>query len=236
MIRYNIIKIITIIFSLFVLISFNCFASDNNPDSYSKIAAGISPSVVTILVYEYSGKLKLIGSGFFFNKDGDIITNSNVLLKNTRAEIKTSSGEKYAVGAIIERNEKIDIVKAQTNIPKESPFLKIAKRDPLVGDKIMVAGSPMGLELTIAEGIVSALREIPKKGKVIQISAPISPGSSGGPVLNMDGEVVGIATFQMIQGQNLNFAVPVGAIFNTPKSEIKKLNFYKDKKGAIIIE
>ena len=70
-----------------------------------------------------------------------------------------------------------------------------------------MVGSPMGLEQTISEGIVSAVREIPNLGKIFQISAPISSGSSGSPVVNMKGEVIGVATFQFIKGQNLNFAV-----------------------------
>jgi S1-C subfamily serine protease len=211
-------------------------ASDDTSGSYSKIAADVRPSVVTILVYDYNGSLKQIGSGFFYNEKGDIVTNSHVLAANTRAEIKIFSGEKYPVGAIIERNETRDFVKAQTHIPRESPFLKIAGRHPMVGDNIMVAGSPMGLEQTITEGIVSALRNLPGKGNVLQISAPVSPGSSGGPVLNMAGEVVGVASFQMVQGQNLNFAVPVESVFNEQKSNPRKLKINKDKNGVLIIE
>lgn len=219
------------------LIILGCgYALGNTINSYSKIATQIKPSVVTIIVYEYNGKLKHIGSGFFYNKKGHIVSNSHVLSSNTRAEVKLLSGKKYPVGAIIERNEKKDIVKAQTHIPTASPFLKIANRRPAVGDKIMVAGSPMGLEQTITEGIVSAWRNLPGKGSVLQISAPVSPGSSGGPVLNMAGEVVGIASFQMIKGQNLNFAIPVESIFNTQKANTRKLKFHKDKNGILIIE
>ncbi|MBU2453513.1 MAG: S1C family serine protease, partial [Proteobacteria bacterium] len=134
------------------LIIFPSFASDNtNPESYSELAAEISPCVVTILVYEYNGKFKGQGSGFFYNKNGDIVTNSHVITKNTRAEIKTKSGNIYPVGSIIERNEKKDFLKAQTHLPKDSPFLKIARKYPAVGDKIMVAGSPLGFEQTITE-------------------------------------------------------------------------------------
>ncbi len=233
--NHKILKLSAITFILFTVIA-SCPVLGKSLDSYSKIAASVRPSVVTVLVYDFNGKLKHIGSGFFYNQKGDILTNSHVLLKNTRAEIKTQSGEKYPVGQIIERDEKTDIVKARTHIPMDLPFLKLAKRPPAVGDRIMVAGSPMGLEQTITEGIVSAWRKIPKKGRVLQISAPISPGSSGGPVLNMQGKVVGIATFQMIQGQNLNFAVPVDSIVRSKKSGSKKLKFHTNKKGVIVIE
>jgi len=212
------------------------FALDNETGVYSKIAAKIRPCVVTIIVSDYNGKLKHIGSGFFYNKQGDIISNSHVLMKNTSAKIKTFKGDKYAVGSIIERNEKNDVVKARVHIPKATPFLKTATTYPVVGEKIMVVGSPMGLEQTYTEGIVSAWRDIPGKGKAIQISAPVSPGSSGGPVLNMKGEVVGIAAFQIVHGQNLNFAIPVETIFKTKPSSTKKLKFHKNNKGVIIIE
>jgi tetratricopeptide (TPR) repeat protein len=85
-----------------------------------------------------------------------------------------------------------------------------------------VYGSPLGLENTVSDGIVSAVRDVPDYGRIIQITAPISPGSSGSPVLNMQGEVIGIATFQMVEGQNLNFAIP--------SERIASLNLIEEKK------
>ncbi|MCP3941873.1 MAG: serine protease [Desulfobacteraceae bacterium] len=228
------VKTLVVLFLSWFLICPHCFAGKNSQATYSKIAAKVMPAVVTIIVYDYNGKIENIGSGFFYNEKGDILTNSHVLTKNTRAEIKTKSGKKYPIGSIIERNEKTDIVRAHTRISNRTPFLRISRNIPAMGNQIMVAGSPMGLEQTITNGIISAWRKIPAWGRVMQISAPISPGSSGGPVLNMAGEVVGIATCQMIQGQNLNFAVPVDNIFNEPKST--KLKFYKNEKGITIIE
>ena len=75
------------------------------------------------------------------------------------------------------------------------------------GQKVFAIGAPQGLELTISEGIVSSLRET-KLGTVIQTTAPISPGSSGGGLFNVSGQLIGITTFQSKTGQNLNFAVP----------------------------
>ncbi|WDP90814.1 MAG: serine protease [Desulfobacter sp.] len=232
----------TLLFSLMFLCSTLVFATLNAgaASGYSALASKIRPGVVTILVYDYTGQLKSVGSGFFYNDQGDILTNSHVLLKNHRAEIKTMSGKKYAVGAIISRDEKGDIVKAKTHVPKTTPFLKPASKPPVSGENIMVVGSPMGLEQTVSEGIVSAWRKIKGIGKVIQISAPISPGSSGGPVLNMNGDVVGVATFQLVQGQNLNFAMPIKDFFEKEnrqsRPKTKKLSIRKSKTGVIIIE
>jgi S1-C subfamily serine protease len=75
------------------------------------------------------------------------------------------------------------------------------------GQKVYAIGAPQGLDLTISDGIVSALRMLPQ-GKVIQTTAPISPGSSGGGLFDAYGKLVGIMTFQHRTGQNLNFAVP----------------------------
>ena len=72
---------------------------------------------------------------------------------------------------------------------------------------MVVLGSPLGLEQTISDGMVSAIRTVRDRGEFLQISAPISPGSSGGPVVNMAGQIIGIVSFQ-VKGQNINFAVP----------------------------
>ncbi len=92
-------------------------------------------------------------------------------------------------------------------------------------------GSPLGLEKTLSDGIVSAIREIPGFGKVIQITAPISPGSSGSPVLNMQGEVIGIVTFQIVEGQNLNFAIPSERIASLSLMEENKISTIEEVFG-----
>jgi hypothetical protein len=76
-----------------------------------------------------------------------------------------------------------------------------------VGDEVFVAGNPQGLEGTFSQGIVSGIRDV-ESGTLLQITAPISPGSSGGPVLNSEGKVVGISVATFTSGQNLNFAIP----------------------------
>jgi tetratricopeptide (TPR) repeat protein len=79
---------------------------------------------------------------------------------------------------------------------------------PAIGERIVVIGSPMGLDQTVSDGIVSAVRELQGSRKVIQITAPISTGSSGSPVVNMKGDVVAVACALMANGQNLNFGIP----------------------------
>lgn len=81
-----------------------------------------------------------------------------------------------------------------------------------VGEAIAVIGSPLALKGTVSTGIISAVRELKGGQKLLQITAPISEGSSGSPVFNRKGEVIGVASFHLAEGQNLNFAVPVNAL------------------------
>jgi hypothetical protein len=94
---------------------------------------------------------------------------------------------------------------------KGLPFLRLATDKAQIGDRIATVGSPEGLSNSVADGLVSAIRD-EDGSQFLQISAPISPGSSGGPVFNFKGEVVGISSFQLKEGQNLNFAIPVDEI------------------------
>ncbi len=102
------------------------------------------------------------------------------------------------------------VIPKKALVPKKNTIhsLKISAVRPEVGERVAVVGSPMGLEQTLSEGVVSAIRHIPDFGEILQITAPISRGSSGSPVVNMKGEVGGVATFLLKEGQNLNFAVP----------------------------
>ena len=99
--------------------------------------------------------------------------------------------------------------------------LPIVKAAPQEGESIVVIGNPYGLEGSVSNGIVSAVREISGYGKIIQITASISPGSSGSPVVNMAGQVIGVATLQAAEGQNLNFAVPAERISQLKISDVQ---------------
>jgi S1-C subfamily serine protease len=149
-----------------------------------------------------------MGSGFFINDQGFIVTNKHVLSDVGNAQIKTSSGNVYKINRIVAIDDVGDLVIASTETPANEIFpVSLTSSIPDIGDKILVIGNPLGLEQTVSDGIVSAVRSSPQAVKYIQISAPISKGNSGGPLLNMHGEVIGVATFQYSQGQNLNFCV-----------------------------
>jgi len=192
-------------------------------ESLPSLIKRIKPSTVIIFAYDDKGEFLQLGSGFFISQNGDVITNYHVIQGASSAEIKTADEKTYPITYIVAGDEQNDIIRLSVNIPSQYVYpLSLSKTIPEVGERIIVYGSPLGLENTVSDGIVSAIRDVPDFGKVIQITAPISPGSSGSPVLNMQGEVIGIATFQMIEGQNLNFAIP--------SERIASLNLIEEKK------
>ena len=169
----------------------------------------IKPCVVLVETFDKDNNPLGQGSGFFVDNKGHIVTNSHVLEGANRAIVKTLSGKEYSVEGIVAKNIEADIVKLVVNIPDaNTAFLNLNTEIPLEGEDIIVIGNPLGLESTVSTGIVSAVRDIPIFGKIFQITAPVSPGSSGSPVIDIKGEVRGIATFIATEGQNLNFAIP----------------------------
>lgn len=184
----------------------------------------IQNSVVSVLAFRESGLLLRQGSGFFVGRSGHLVTNRHVLEGAARAEIKTSRGEFYPITRVVAENREADLVVVSVAIPLSavSP-IRMAPTLPEAGEQILVIGSPLGLEQTVSEGIVSAIREVPSIGKIIQTTAAVSRGSSGSPVVNLNGHVIGIATFQLVEGQNLNFAVAATEVLKLKLSHGKPL-------------
>jgi tetratricopeptide (TPR) repeat protein len=168
----------------------------------------LKKSVVTVIAFDMDGNILRIGSGFFVNQDGALVTDYHVLNGAYQAKIKTSDGDVYPVISVIAHNMLIDLIKVRVQIPcKNAVPVILANREPKVMDRVMVIGTPMGLEQTVSEGIVSAVRKHPTYGNLYQLTAPISQGSSGGPAMNLKGEVFGVVSYQAADGQNLNFAI-----------------------------
>ena len=184
----------------------------------------VEPSIVVILTFNQQGQMVGQGTGFFVSEEGDVITNHHVLQQAARAEVRTHDGKAYAVKRILGDDKPGDLVRVSLDIPPGvARPLPVSLSYPKVGERIFVIGTPLGLEKTVSDGIVSALREIPGFGTVVQVTAPISQGSSGSPVVNMKGEVVGVATFFVVAGQNLNFAIPGERIVKLSLGEGKLL-------------
>ena len=181
----------------------------------TELVKSIRPAVVTVVAYDVNSNVANVGTGFFINKSGILITNQHVLLGKFSAEIKTADGSTHPIKTVIAENQATDLIKVEVDIPPEKVhWLAVSTEPPPVAQHVVVVGSPMGLEQSVSDGIVSSVREIPGLGTFYQMSAPISPGSSGSPVVNMEGKVVGVATFQFLQGQNLNFAISGNSILD----------------------
>lgn len=151
-----------------------------------------------------------IGSGFFVMENGIGISNYHVFEGGDSWVIKLCGENKeYEVDKIYEYNVQLDYIIFGVSEILGNKYLDIANDLPSQGDDVHVYGSPRGLECTLTKGIVSALRE-----SHVQIDAPISPGSSGSPVVNDKGEVIGIATKKRLECDDCNFAIDIQLVKN----------------------
>lgn len=208
----------TLIFTLFLAGS--AAAQDHLPELVKRI----KPSSVAIETYDSKGNTLSRGSGFFVAADR-IVTNRHVIERSSRVEIHLMDGKKFVVKGVLAVDGEGDLAMLQVDVPKELAIpLPIVRTVPQEGESIVVVGNPFGLEGSVSNGIVSAVREISGYGRIIQITAPISPGSSGSPVVNMYGQVIGIATLQAAEGQSLNFAVPSERILQLKVSELQTVS------------
>jgi S1-C subfamily serine protease len=195
--------------------------SEITSEGYARLVKEVQPAIVTVQTYDRSGEERGLGSGFFINDKGHLITNYHVVKDSYYAIIKFKDGKesKIYTDKAIGIDRKADLIKFHVKLQRTSiNYLKITESPPEVGERIVVVGSPLGLEQTVTDGVISGIRQIDDL-KIIQISAPISPGSSGGPVVNLKGEVVGVATFYLKGGQNLNFAIPAAKILSLGEGE-----------------
>ena len=177
----------------------------------NKIFNENSRSVVVIVALDKQGNPISQGSGFVVRSDGAIITNYHVISGAEDIQVKAGKEILPVEGIIyIDKENDLVILKAKAKALPAVRLGDIAKVS--VGEKVYVIGSPQGLENTISDGILSGIREVDPKRKIIQITAPVSEGSSGGPVFNDNGEVIGIVTFLIKESQNLNFAMPINVL------------------------
>ena len=209
--------------TLGILACFLFFASNVSAQAefLPELVKRIKPSAVAIETFDSKGTTLSRGSGFFIASDR-IITNRHVIEKAARVEAHLLDGRKIVARGVLAIDGEGDLALLQVDVPRPLPTaLPIVRNVPQEGESIVVIGNPFGLEGSVSNGIVSAVREISGYGKIIQITASISPGSSGSPVVNMAGQVIGIATLQAAEGQNLNFAVPSERISQLRISELQ---------------
>ena len=183
------------------------------------------PCIIIINTFDKNGKGIALGTGFFIDSNGTALSNYHVFEGAVTATVTTFDGNKYSVNNVISQSKEMDILKFSISHPdqKTFPFLKLAPTKPREGDDVFVIGNPQGLEYSVSNGIVSSLRFDEKIGQILQTTTPISHGNSGSPLINMNNEVVGIISFSLLEGQNLNFAIGIGNIFSL--AEVNDLIF-----------
>jgi S1-C subfamily serine protease len=167
------------------------------------------PAVVEIIAIDQQHETLKTGTGFFISADGDLLTNYHVIAGASSILAKTPSGSSYFLKGIVSVSPKTDVALLRF-YATDVPHLSLGSTtDAVEGQRVLVIGNPEGLQGTVSEGIISAFRE---NRSLIQITAPISHGSSGSPVLDESGQVLGIAKGGLQEGQNLNFAISSEAI------------------------
>ncbi len=174
-------------------------------------------------------KTHALGSGFVISKDGFILTNNHVIARATEIKVKLESGKEYDA-KVIGHDPKTDLALIQVKLDEDFPTpAPLGDSDAIrVGDWVMAVGNPFGLGQTVTTGIISAKGRIIGAGPYddfLQTDAAINPGNSGGPLFNMKGEVIGINTAIIAQGQGIGFAIPI----NMAKDLLPQL-----KKGKVI--
>jgi len=172
-----------------------------------EIAKKAFGSTVLLVMEDANGQPLSLGSGFVV-RSGEIASNLHVVEGAARGYAKlVGQKTKYDIEGITAVDPERDLVVLKISAVG-SPVLPLGNSDGVqVGESVYAVGNPQGLEGTFSQGIVSSVREV-GADKLLQITAPISPGSSGGPVLNSTGEVIGVSVATFRGGQNLNFAIP----------------------------
>lgn len=189
----------------------------------SQLVDQTKPAVVHLTIKGAADRAVGNGTGFLVNRRGFVVTNYHVVQPARSITATFSNGRKREVLGLVGADPPNDLAILQIE-GTDFSFLSLAEDDSVkYGTPIMVLGSPLGLSWTLSEGIVSAIRDQGLPGsladdkasavQLIQITAPISPGSSGSPVLDLGGKVVGVAVLASVSmAQNLNFAVPVSKV------------------------
>ena len=196
-----------------------------------ELYAYIAPSVGEIVVFDEHGDEYALGSGFFIDDEGTMITNFHVMEGAYSAEVTTSDGATHSVESVLGYDTAIDLAMLHVDITDNS-FLLLSDEPVLTGETVYAIGSSLGLTSTFSDGIVSTASRDYDGVRYIQTTAPISHGNSGGPLVDTHGWVVGINTMSMAEGQNLNFALDVREIDNLDISHPLTVNEFYDETAS----
>jgi hypothetical protein len=217
------------IFPQLLLVAVSLFLCSATPafsqESLPELVRRVKPQVVAIATYDSQCEALMTGSGFFV-RPGQVVTNLHVIRGAQRCEIKTldGKGRVFPVAGTRAVDEEGDLALLSIDMPTDRPRAsELARVLPDEGEQIVVIGNPLKLEGSVTDGIVSAVREVPNVGKIIQITAPISHGNSGSPVFNMKGQVVGVVTVKVTNGQNINLAIGAARVEQLSPGQLRSI-------------
>jgi S1-C subfamily serine protease len=191
-----------------VLWSQGIFPTKSFSENTARIEAA-DASVVTIFCYDFEGELAATGSGFVAFDSKTIITNYHVMTSAYTCKISTNQDVSYEVSSVYWYSKEQDI--AILHIEKDTGLKPLTLGDSRTikkGETVVAIGSPLGIKNTVSTGVLSG-RLMESKMDVLQFTAPISSGSSGGALFDNDGKVIGITFASYVDGQNLNLAIPI---------------------------
>src|SRR5215217_534922 len=214
-------------FALILLVASFARASVHADETLPSLVKRVKPAVVAIATYDANGEALMTGSGFFL-RPGQVVTNLHVIRGAVRAEIKTldGKGKVFPVNGTLAVDEEGDLALLSVEMPLASATrsTELAKDLPDEGETIFVIGNPLKLEGSVSDGIVSAVREVPNSYRIIQITAPISHGNSGSPVFNLKGQVLGVVTVKVTNGQNINLAIAAARVAELTVGKLQPLS------------
>lgn len=186
--------------------STNIQSSITQEKNYEELAS-LAKSVVMIGIHDKKGEMIASGSGIMISRKGYILTNNHVARSGCFYSVRIEDDEEiYTSYELIKYNQLLDLAVLRINRELNPIPVYRGNKDLVRGQKVVAIGSPLGLFNSVSDGIISGFRNI-RDIEMIQFTAPISSGSSGGAVLNMYGEVIGISTAGIDEGQNINLAV-----------------------------
>ena len=207
------------------------FAQSEAPSSEKSIEKAM-PSVVLVLAGKGDGLLDKLGSGIIIRSDGVILTAYHVVKDATQVQIRLKNGEIYDKVDLLDFDERRDVAALKISAT-DLPAANISSDETKIGAKIYVISNPQSSNWTVADGLLSSLRladEIPNAGhgfRVLQFSAPVSAGSSGGLLTDENGQAIGLIVASSTSGQNLNFAIPLASVKGLADTSKKTMSFAK---------
>lgn len=200
--------------NLRINVEFKSNQAENIDKKYNavEISEAASEAVFYIEIYGKGDQAIASGSGFFISEDGVCVTNYHVIDGGYSAKVKLVNGTTYDVSAVLGYDKERDIAILKVDAA-DLKCLELGNSDEIVsGESVFCIGSPLGLENTLSTGVVSNVNRVEDGFSYIQITAPISNGSSGGAVLNDRCKLIGISSAGYNAGQNLNLAIPSNEI------------------------